>query len=455
MEKLNKLGKFYTRIIMKHIGIFIFIGILFVVFHDQGWFPNENMYAISQLVYEVVLPALLAFEGGRKVGETGGGILAVLATAGLLTAESSVGILGAMVLGPAAGFLWRKEEPLIEKYAGAGFQMLGKNLAMGITGSVLAVFSYYLVSPVLAMATGLAGRMMNLLITYRAIGLLSVIIEPLKVFFMNNVVNLAILVPLGMEQLQETGSSVLFLLETNPGPGLGMLAALFVVKKERRNEYLSAIAAELAGGIHEVYFPFVWSDLRLLAPLILGGMAGNFTFVLLDAGLKGMVSPGSIFIILLMAGRGMVIPVLAGIFVSVAVSFGGSLLILRLKERKKTEQEDREEKGKKEEKEMEGKEEKRIGHIGFVCDGGVGSSAMGAAIFRRMLAARGMEDVCVKAYASDLIPEEIDLIVCQRDYFVMLPKKFQEREVYTVENLVSAGGYEELIEQLQRRNEGR
>lgn len=275
MEKLNKLGKFYTRIIMKHIGIFIFIGILFVVFHDQGWFPNENMYAISQLVYEVVLPALLAFEGGRKVGETGGGILAVLATAGLLTAESSVGILGAMVLGPAAGFLWRKEEPLIEKYAGAGFQMLGKNLAMGITGSVLAVFSYYLVSPVLAMATGLAGRMMNLLITYRAIGLLSVIIEPLKVFFMNNVVNHAILVPLGMEQLQETGSSVLFLLETNPGPGLGMLAALFVVKKERRNEYLSAIAAELAGGIHEVYFPFVWSDLRLLAPLILGGMAGN------------------------------------------------------------------------------------------------------------------------------------------------------------------------------------
>ena len=149
------------------------------------------------------------------------------------------------------------------------------------------------------------------------------------------------------------------------------------------------------------------------------------------------------------------IPVLAGIFVSAAVSFGGSLLILRLKERKKTEQEDREEKGKKEEKEMEGKEEKRIGHIGFVCDGGVGSSAMGAAIFRRMLAARGMEDVCVKAYASDLIPEEIDLIVCQRDYFVMLPKKFQEREVYTVENLVSAGGYEELIEQLQRRNEGR
>lgn len=443
MNALNKTGKFYTQIIMKHIGIFIFVGILFVVFHDQGWFPNENIYAISQLVYHIVLPALIAFEGGRKTGETNGGILAVLAVSGVLIAENSIGILGAMLLGPAAGFLWKYEEKMIESHAGSEFQMLLKNLTLGITGGILAAASCYLVNPVLVAVTEVISRLVNLLIAYQAIGLLSVVIEPLKVFFLNNVVNHAVLVPVGMEQIQEAGSSVLFLLETNPGPGLGVLAALCCMKKESRNEYVSAMIAEAVGGIHEVYFPFIWADFRLLIPLILGGMAGNLCFSFLHAGLRGVVSPGSILVIFLMAGKGMFLPVLAGIFVSVLVSFVVSIGILRWKKGEE----------KEEKKEVEA-EPKKIDKVAFVCDGGVGSSAMGAAIFRKMLEHKEIEGISVKAYAADLVPEDIDVIVCQKDFFTLLSKELKRRDIYKVESLVRSEEYERLAEQIQRRNEG-
>lgn len=444
MKKIQRVGKFYTRIIMRNIGIFIFIGLLSVIFHEQGWLPNKNIYAISQLAYQMILPFMIAYEGGQMLGGTAGGIQAVLAVSGVLVANPSVGFFCGMLMGPLAGWLWKWEERWVIGKWGASMQMLVKNLCMGLTGGVLALLGFYLLSPLLSAAARGISYGVNILVEHRMLGALNVVIEPAKVFFLNNMMEHSVLVPLGMTQAQQTGSSILFLLESNPGPGLGLLCALYYVKREKRSEYASAILAEAAGGIHEVYFSCVWSNLKLLVPLILGGVSGTLCFEILGAGAQSAVSPGSVFTILLMAGKQRTIPVLIGVCVSALVTFAGSLLLLRGKNKK-------EDSGMK----IDRKEEipiqkgKEIQYIAFVCDGGMGSSAMGAALFRRLLRQEGIADIRVEAFAADLVPAEVDLLICQKDFSRFLPEEIRDKDIYTVESLVGAEEFRGFLEQIK------
>lgn len=423
---------------MNHIGIFIFVGLLSVVFNENGWFPNQNMYAISQLVYKVVLPSFIAYAGGMAVGGKEGGIVSVLAVSGLMLKGSSTAILGAMMIGPAAGTFWKKERGIIGKRAPSSMQMLIVNLCLGITGGILAAVGLYLFLPVLEALMNITFYGISFLIRHKMTALLSVIIEPLKVFFLNNIMNHTILVPLGMAQVQETGKSILFLLESNPGPGIGVLAALIYMKKISKNEGASVLAAHALGGIHEVYFPFVLANMKLLAALIMGGMAGNICFSVLDAGLEGVVSPGSILIILLMAGPRSILKVLAGVCLSAVVSFLVSMMLFsEKKEEKKTEMTEQ----KKQEKIMQ----KSVKSIAYVCDGGMGSSAMGAALLRRKMASLGISGIRVEAFAADMVPDEMDMIVCQKDYYMIHGELLRDRNVYLVENLLHVDECMELL----------
>lgn len=445
MNIAQRVGKFYTGVIMKNIGIFIFIGLLSVVFQEDGWFPNENMYAVSQFAYYYVLPCLIAFAGGNAVGGHIGGVLSVLALCGLLSVDRNIGLFGAMLSGPLGGYVWKWECRLLEKRRyGINLQMLFRNLCVGVTGCILAAIEYYFIAELLTGFAEILSAGIRFLIQYNSIALLNILIEPAKIFFMNNMIHHSILVPLGMNQVQEIGSSCLFLLESNPGPGLGVLAALFWKYKQRREEYAAAIFTQSVGGIHEVYFPYVLENLKLLIPLILGGMAGSFCFVYLDCGVKSVVSPGSVITIFLMGGKGMALPLFAGILLSTFVSFFGSVVLLAKKKEFKPMKEERKE------------EENRFANlkkIGFVCDGGMGSSAMGAALFRRILAERNILGLEVAAYASDLIPEDVDLIVCQEDFYRIAGKRFKEKNCYTVTSLVKKEEYENLAEQIKQKNQ--
>lgn len=472
MKKLRRIGNFYTRIIMNNVGIFIFVGLLSVLFHERGWFPNENMYALSQFVYRWMLPTLMAFEGGRlicgKEGNVSGGILAVLAVGGMLMKDTDAGIFAAMIAGPAAGSLWKLVDKKIRQSVNPGIQMLVKNLCLGILGALLAALGMWAIVPVLNVLAGGLYRGVDFLVQQKMTWLLSFLIEPAKVFFLNNVTNYAILVPLGMQQVQETGSSILFLLEANPGPGLGVLLALYWKLKEERKkqELAAAIVTEVAGGIHEVYFPYVWSNFRLLLPLILGGVSGTVCFSLLGAGVQGVVSPGSIVTLFLMSGRASLIPVLAGIFVSAVVSFYGGLLVLRSRKKitqSETEnlESDKSQSFEKMIKDMDVDQrdaaatpEPPLQKIAVVCNGGMGSSAMGAAVFRRLLKQEQISGVSVEAYAADLVPDSAQVIVCQKDYRPLLPKELDGREIFTVESLMQTELYRPLIQEIQRRNGG-
>lgn len=443
--RVQRIGRVYSGNVMKNIGIFLFIGLISVIFHDEGWFPNENMYRISQLAYVYVVPIILAYEGGRVVGGGQGGGLAVLGICGVLAGTPSAGILGAMFYGPLGGLLWKYGKQWLDNKIPSGLQMLIQNLLLAALGAILAGGSYYLMAPVLNIAISALFQVVQFLVDCRLTGILSILIEPAKVFFLNNLLNHGILLPLGMNQVQEFGNSVLFLLEANPGPGLGLLLAMYYRKKQAKNVCLSAMFTEAIGGVHEVYFPFVLSNIKLIVPLILGGMVGNFWFGIMDCGLQGAVSPGSIVVITLMAGKRAGI-VLIGILLSLMISFLGSIVLLDAKIRKdkrKDENEIIESEEKKEENMYE-----NIKIVGFVCDGGMGSSAMGATLFRRVLKENHIEGIEVKAFASDLIPEEIDLLVCQKDFYEIRSDWQKNRKIYLIDNFVNKDGYIDLAKKL-------
>ena len=446
MKLLRKTGKFYTDIIISNIGIFIFIGILSSVFQSRGWIPNEEMYAVSQLTYKYLLPSLLAYEAGkRSSGSSGGGTLGLMTAVGVLAGENDGGILGALLLGTLAGILWKKEERIFERNVSPGFQMLARNLGLAFTGLAAAFVGYGLFGPALSCVRDVLYTGVDCLTGRGLTVFLCVIVEPAKVFFLNNIVNHGILIPLGMNQVQESGESVLFLLEANPGPGLGVLLALLWAGKRKRGEYLAAAVAETAGGLHEVYFPYVLSDLRLLFPLIAGGAAGTVCFGVWNAGVQGAVSPGSVFLILLLSGRENMAGVAGGILPSAAVSFAISLLILKKRspEAKDTLLEEKRKVMEPEKTEL--KKTEPIQKIVFVCDAGVGSSAMGAAILRRLLRQRGTGEITVEACASDMLPDETDLIVCQKEIRRLLPDGIPEEKFYLVESFVDPAEYDKLV----------
>lgn len=441
---VQKAGKFYSRIIMDYIGIFLFVGILSVFFGENGWFPNDHVFQMTSIVYKILIPCLIGYGAGNAAGKKEGGCVAILAVVGIIACSFNVGILGAMILGPICGWItkWILKN-LVDRFT-AATHMLIRNLLIAGLGGVFCILSFYLIAPALVSVSDAITQAINILIERKLVALSSFIIEPAKIMFLNNGLNHGILTPFGMSQAEEQGKSILFLLETNPGPGAGILFALFLMKKEKRQQFGAGMLVQVIGGIHEVYFPFVASNLWLLLAAIAGSMAGILCFLLTGAGLIGPVSPGSILTILMMAGRENIGPVLLGVGVSVAVSFLVSATILKksihdpvLKEEERNEVVE---------------EKKSIHKIAFICDGGVGSSVMAAALFKRKLTEREIGDVEVKACAVDLIEGDSDLLVCQKSFARESAQIPSERELYVLENLLGTQEYEGLLELIETRN---
>lgn len=464
---IHKFGKFYSNIMINMIGIFIFVGILSVIFGDYGWAPNENIYAISQFVYSYVIPALIAYAAGNHMGQiyekrpdvpkTGinhaGGAIAVMAAAGIMIADKNCAILGAMILGPICGLLWKHVlEPLTRK-AVQGMEMLTRNLVAAIVGAAFSIAAYYVLTPVLSAVTHVIMMGVDWLIAHKLICLTSVLIEPAKVFFLNNSIHHGILLPLAMQQAEQNGSSMLFLLETNPGPGLGVLLALWLSNRKKRKEYAAYMFVECIGGIHEIYFPEVLANLWLLLALIPGGMAGILCMSVFHVASAGLVSPGSILTLLFMSGHH-VLATLFAVAISTAVSCAIAFFILKRQGKWCTEAAISTQAEKKEEvqekRQMLEKGQMQEIKIGFICDAGVGSSAMGAALFRRKLKEEGMDGITAEAYAVDQIPEDLTIGVCQRAFLEILQKESNLSNIVTMESLLNQTEHLALIEKLRK-----
>lgn len=471
-QGIRKGLKLYRTVITRNIVLFMAVGLLNIFFADSGFFPDARMQQMAQLLYGTALPLIAGYLVGKEWGDDIGGMAGVIAVSGLLLSDCSAVLVGAILTASLAGWAVSRGYEQFRDHVPAAGTMLGRNLWIVAVGCAGAWMGSFLVVPVLNVVSRYILWAIEYLQQNQMMFLSSILVEPVKLLYLNNDLNHGLLIPLGMEQVQQTGSSMLFLLETNPGPGLGVLLAVLLSERERKKEMASAILAQTVGGIHEVYFPVVLADLRLTAALIAGGMAGTAWCTAFHAGLAGPVSPGSILTILLMTEPGQWLGVLGAVLLAAAVSCVVAMLILRMpvrgedvKDEKEAVMEERmeermEEQAKEQTKETCQSQESlgqkhiscdQITHIYVVCAAGLGSSAMGASLLRRTIKKMGLDGIQAAAAPADQVPEDAQLILCQKEYVRLLPE--MSASILPVENLMNQQEYERILEMLKERGQ--
>lgn len=330
-ENVQRMGSFLAAMIIPNLGAFIAWGLITAFFIPTGWIPNETLAKLVGPMISYLLPILIGYTGGKLIYDTRGGVVGAAATMGVIVGADVPMFIGAMIMGPLGGYLIKKADELWEDKIPTGFELLVNNFAAGILAAVLALIGTLAVGPVVQGLTNALGAGVQVLVDNRLLPLADLFIEPAKVLFLNNAINHGILAPLGVTQVQETGRSLLFLLETNPGPGLGLLLAFwFTGKGMAKQSAPGAILIHFFGGIHEIYFPYVLAHPVMIVALWAGGITADLWFVITGAGLVATPSPGSIFAYLAVTPPGQHFAVLGGVLIAAVASFLVGSLILRL-----------------------------------------------------------------------------------------------------------------------------
>jgi mannitol PTS system EIICBA or EIICB component len=326
---VQRVGGYLAGMVMPNIGAFIAWGLVTALFIPTGWIPNAKYEALVGPMILYLLPILIGYTGGRLVHGQRGAVIGAVATMGVIVGSEIPMFLGAMIVGPLAALVLKSFDDRFRHRVRSGFEMLVDNFSLGIIGAGIAVLGVWVVGPVIRNVTEWFGNGVENLVDAHLIPLASIIIEPAKVLFLNNAINHGVLAPLGAAEAAEHGKSILFMLETNPGPGLGILLAyMFFGPRILRPTVPAAIIIQFLGGIHEIYFPYVLMKPRLILAVIAGGMSGVAVFELTGAGLVATPSPGSIFAYMAETPRDGYFGVLAGIAVATAVSFATASALL-------------------------------------------------------------------------------------------------------------------------------
>ena len=327
---VQKFGGNLAAMVMPNIGAFIAWGLITALFIPTGWIPNSDFEQLVGPMILTLLPVLIGYTGGRLVHGQRGAVAGAVATMGLVVGAEIPMFLGAMLVGPLAAYVLKLFDRLVGGRIKSGFEMLVNNFSLGIIGGAMALLAYIVIGPIVENLTTWLGNGVEELVDARLLPIASVVIEPAKVLFLNNAINHGVLSPLGVTEAQEAGQSILFMLETNPGPGLGVLLAYWVAgPRVVRPTIPGAVIIQFLGGIHEIYFPYVLMKPQMIFAAIAGGASGVLVFLVTGAGLVATPSPGSIFAYLAVTPRGGYFGVLLGIVVAAGVSFATGVGILR------------------------------------------------------------------------------------------------------------------------------
>ena len=428
--------------VMPNIGAFIAWGFITAMFIPGGWFPNEHLAVMVSPMLKYLLPTLIAFTAGKNVSGYRGGVAGAVAAMGVIIGTDTPMFLGAMIMGPLAGWCIKKFDNLVKGKVGAGFEMLVDNFSLGIIAMLLAIAGYLLIGGIVEGLSNALGSGVNWMLRHKMNPLLSLIVDPAKVVFLNNAVNHGIMTPLGIQQAAEMGHSMLFLVDPNPGPGLGILLACWVFGKEMTKQSApGAVVIQLFGGIHEIYFPYVLARPLLLLPVIIGNICALSFFTLTDFGLVAPASPGSLISIILMSPKGRTLIGLLGVFIATAISFLLSIPIVKSRPDFQGESEG-----------APSAEEASpipslpgiIRKIVFACDAGMGSSALGATRFKARLMKSGLGTITCVNSAVDAIPADADIVVCQST----LADRVHGHEVVRITNFISDPALDALLARL-------
>jgi PTS system mannitol-specific IIC component len=329
--RVQKFGAHLAGMVMPNIGAFIAWGLITALFIPDGWLPSARFAELVGPMITYLLPLLIGYTGGRMVHGQRGAVVGAIATMGVIVGTDIPMFLGAMIIGPLSAYIIKLSDEALAGKVKPGFEMLIDNFTAGIVGGAMALVGDWLIGPVVDHLTKWLGNGVESLVNHNLLPLASLIIEPAKVLFLNNAINHGVLTPLGTVQARDAGKSVLFMLESNPGPGFGLLLAYLVFgPRSLRPSVPAAMAIQFLGGIHEIYFPYVLMKPRMILATIAGGMSAITWFKIFDAGLVAPPAPGSIFAYIAQTpkGAGNWFAVFGGVILAAAVSFAvGSVLL--------------------------------------------------------------------------------------------------------------------------------
>lgn len=446
-EAVQRFGRSLSAMVMPNIGAFIAWGLITAMFIPGGWLPNEHLAKMVSPMLKYLLPTLIAFTAGKNVSGYRGGVAGAVAAMGVIIGTDTPMFLGAMIMGPIAGWCVKKFDNLVKGKVGAGFEMLVDNFSLGIIAMLLAIAGYLLIGGVVEGLSNALGSGVNWMLRHKLNPLLSLIVDPAKVVFLNNAVNHGIMTPLGIQQAAEMGHSMLFLVDPNPGPGLGILLACWVFGKGMTKQSAPGAAViQLFGGIHEIYFPYVLARPLLLLPVIIGNICALSFFTLTDFGLVAPASPGSLISIILMSPRGRTLIGILGVFIATAISF---LLAIPIIKARPDFQGENENTPSTEDGALVKPLPGTIRKIVFACDAGMGSSALGATRFKARLMKNGLGSITCTNSAVDSIPDDADIVVCQSN----LADRVHGHEVVRITNFISDPALDSLLARLGKGTE--
>lgn len=471
---VQKFGTFLSGMIMPNIGAFIAWGLITALFIEAGWLPvpelggfgtdaegNPHTGLVGPMI-TYLLPLLIAYTGGRMVYDVRGGVVGAIGTMGVIVGAGIPMFIGAMIMGPLGAWTMKKIDRIWDGKIRPGFEMLVNNFSAGIWGALLAMIGFYGISPLVEAFSTAAGNVVQFLVNNGLLPLTSIFIEPAKVLFLNNAINHGVLTPLGVQQSLEQGKSVLFLLEANPGPGLGILLAYMFFGRGAANASApGAVIIHFLGGIHEIYFPYVLMRPLLILAAIAGGMTGVATLAVTNAGLVAPAAPGSIFAVLVQTARDSYFGVILAVVLAAAVSFLVASVILKTAKRKDGDDDDLSAATSRMEA-MKGKKSSVSSHltgsgdvavmagpiqnIVFACDAGMGSSAMGASVLRNKIKAAGYPDVKVTNASIANLRDDYDVVVTHQDLTERAQHSTASAVHVSVDNFMNSPRYEEIVE---------
>ena len=443
-KSIQQFGRSLSAMVMPNIGAFIAWGLITAMFIPGGWFPNEHLAIMVSPMLKYLLPTLIAFTAGKNISGYRGGVAGAVAAMGVIIGTDTPMFLGAMIMGPLAGWCIKKFDSMVKGKVGAGFEMLVDNFSLGIIALLLAIAGYLLIGGIVEGLSDALGAGVNWMLKHKLNPLLSLIVDPAKVVFLNNAVNHGIMTPLGIQQAAEMGHSMLFLVDPNPGPGLGILLACWVFGKGMTKQSAPGAAViQLFGGIHEIYFPYVLARPMLLLPIIIGNVCALSFFTLTDFGLVAPASPGSLISIILMSPRGRTLMGILGVFIATAISF---LLSIPIIKSRPDFQGENEQAPSTDESTSTAPLSGTIRKIVFACDAGMGSSALGATRFKARLMKNGLGSIVCVNSAVDVIPADADLVVCQST----LADRVQGHEIVRITNFISDPALDALLDRLKK-----
>ena len=451
--KVQNFGRFLSNMVMPNIGAFIAWGFITAIFIPTGWYPNETVAKLVDPMITYLLPILIGYTGGKLVHGERGAVVGAITTMGVVVGSTIPMFLGAMIVGPLGGWVIKQFDKAVDGKIKSGFEMLVNNFSAGIIGMLLALLSFFAIGPSVVVASNVLASGVDYMVQHNLLPLTSIIVEPAKILFLNNAINHGVFSPLGIQQAAEHAQSIFFLIEANPGPGVGLLLAyMFFGKGAAKGSASGAAIIHFFGGIHEIYFPYVLMNPRLIIAMICGGMTGVFTLTIFGAGLSSPASPGSIIAVLAVTPKNSLLGVSASVIAAAAVTFIISAILLKTTKNADKSFEDAKSDVSNMKNEAKGVingklDLANVKKIIVACDAGMGSSAMGAGVLRKKIEDTHL-DINVTNLAINNLPTDADIIITHKDLTARAKQYAPNAYHISLTNFLDSDLYNQLVNDL-------